>query len=217
MNVDSASHWASSRPPGEHAKPKTIVVVEDDAIVAFDLAERLRQAGHEVPPPISSGEEAVEFILGQSAEPPDLVLMDIALGPGIDGIAAARRIMDGADVPVVYLTANSDANTMDEARLTNIFGYISKPFHERDLLMSVEIAIQRHEVEKEFAEATLARGEHPEGFLSICSYCDRIRDASDQWLGARIYLARRANVKLSHGICPSCHTTEFGHSESSDE
>ena len=223
MNVDTPSRWASSRSRGKQAQPRKIVVVEDEAIVAADLVERLRRVGHEVAPPISSGEEAVELILEESAEPPDLVLIDIALGPGIDGIEAARLIKARADVPILYVTANSDRKTMEEARLTDPFGYITKPFDGRDLEIAVEIAIRRHDVEQELAEAkanaeaALARGGHLEGFLSICAYCNRIGDESDQWWPAHVYLARQTDVELSHGVCPACYTKEFNYPEPTDE
>ena len=223
MNVDTPSRGASRWSRGKQARRRKIVVVEDEAIVAADLVELLHRAGHEVAPSISSGEEAVKFILEESAEPPDLVLMDIALGPGIDGVEAARRIKDGVDVPIVYVTANSDARTMDEARLTDPFGYITKPFNERDLEIAVEIAIRRHDAEQELAEgkaiaeAALAHVGHLEGFLSICAYCHRIGDASDQWWPAHVYLARQTDVALSHGICPACHVKKFGPLEPTDD
>ena len=93
--------------------------------------------------------------------------------PGIDGVEAVRRIKDGVGVPVVYVTAHSDARTMDEARLTDPFGYITKPFDERDLEIAVEIAIRWHDVEQKLAEAkanaeaALVRGGQPRGLPGV--------------------------------------------------
>lgn len=127
MTGDTPRSSASTRFAEEHYKPRRIVVVEDESIVALDLVRRLSRAGYEVAPFISSGEEAVKAVLEDSAQLPDLVLMDIGLGPGIDGVEAARLIKSRADVPVVYLTANADQHTMGEAALTDPFGFMSNP------------------------------------------------------------------------------------------
>ena len=216
MTVDTPRSSASTRFPRGEAQPRKIVVVEDEAIVGLDLVRRLRRSGYEVPPPISSGEKAVEAVVGDSTQLPDLVLMDIGLGSGIDGIEATRLIKSRVDVPVVYLTANTDHETMGEAALSDPFGFVVKPFDERELLMTIGIAIRRHEIERQLAEATataetaLARGEHLEGIVAFCSYCRKIQDKDDRWWTTEVYLLSHSDLKFSHGICPTCHEKEFG-------
>ncbi len=122
-----------------------IVVVEDEGIVAADLQDRLQALGYVVPITISSAEEAVVKIPQIS---PDLVLMDIVLKGQMDGIQAADILRREYDFPVVFLTSHSDQNTLNRARVTEPFGYIVKPFEERELHATIEMAFYRHKAER---------------------------------------------------------------------
>ena len=122
-----------------------ILVVEDEAIVAVDIRNRLRNLGHTVSALTASGPEAID----RTGElHPDLVLMDIQLRGRMDGVDAADHIRHRFHVPVVYLTANSDENTLQRAKLSEPFGYLSKPFAERELETTIEMALHRHRMEK---------------------------------------------------------------------
>ena len=121
-----------------------ILVVEDESIVAMDIKHRLENMGYIVPAITSSGEEAVEKA---SETNPDLVLMDIVLKGEMDGIDAAQQIKDNLDIPVVYLTAYSDERTLKRAKITGPFGYIIKPFEDRELHSAIEVALYKHEME----------------------------------------------------------------------
>src|ERR1051325_3053040 len=121
-----------------------IMVVEDEGVVAADLNQSLTALGYQVSASARSGEDA-ERVAGQS--PPDLVLMDIRLNGGIDGIEAANRIREQYDVPVVFLTAHADEPTLQRAKATSPFGYILKPYEERVLHTTIEIALYRHKTE----------------------------------------------------------------------
>jgi PAS domain S-box-containing protein len=126
-----------------------ILVVEDESIVAMDIKHRLESMGYIVPAITSSGEEAVE----KAAETiPDLVLMDIVLKGEMDGIDAAQQIKDSLDIPVVYLTAYSDERTLKRAKITGPFGYIIKPFEDRELHSAIEVALYKHEMESKLKE-----------------------------------------------------------------
>lgn len=122
-----------------------IMVVEDEGIVALDIQSKLRTMGYEVPKIASSAASAVEFT---ESLRPNLVLMDIQLEGDIDGVAAAEQITRELQIPVVYLTAYSDAATLERAKVTHPMGYLPKPFGERDLYTTVEIALHKHEAEK---------------------------------------------------------------------
>ena len=127
-----------------------IMVVEDEGIVAMDLRNRLRRLGYEVPAIISSGEEAIK----KAGELPlDLVLMDINLNRKMDGIEAAQQIHDRFDIPVVYLTAYSDEKTLERANVTEPFGYIMKPFEDRELHVAIRIAIYKHRADGRIKES----------------------------------------------------------------
>jgi len=121
-----------------------ILVVEDEHIVAKDIATRLARRGYEVLSIVGSAEEAIEQA---GAHRPDLVLMDIMLKGEMDGIAAADRIRELHDIPVVYLTAYADEKTLQRAKITDAFGYILKPFEERELYITIEMATYKHTIE----------------------------------------------------------------------
>lgn len=118
-----------------------ILVVEDEKIVSKDIVNTLKRLGYFVVAAVSSGEEA---IIKAADSQPDLILMDIRLKGKIDGIEAAEEIRAKHNIPVIYLTANADENTLQRAKLTEPFGYIVKPFDERDLHTTIEIALRRH-------------------------------------------------------------------------
>ena len=128
--------------------PARILVVEDEGIVGLDIQSKLEAMGYDVPTVVSTGAEAIS-----SAERlrPDLVLMDIQLEGKMDGVDAAERIGAAYEIPVVYLTAYSDETTLARAKTTQTFGYLLKPFEERELYTTVEIALYRHRAESEKA------------------------------------------------------------------
>ena len=131
------------------ASPTKILVVEDEAIVARDIERQLRKAGYEVPAVVASAEAAIEQA-GQTS--PDLVLMDIRLQGPVDGIEAAREIREQFKLPVIFLTAHADDETLARAKLTQPFGYIVKPIGHSNLTSSIEMALYKHRVERQLEE-----------------------------------------------------------------
>jgi signal transduction histidine kinase len=129
---------------------KSILVVEDEPITALDLRARLRGLGYAVPAIASSGEEAIRKA-GEIR--PDLVLMDVRLKTDMDGIEAATAIRSQLDIPVVYLTAYTDEETVQRAGLTEPFGYLLKPFEERELHTTIAIAFHKHKSEVALRES----------------------------------------------------------------
>lgn len=130
-------------------KNTRILVVEDETIVAKDIQSRLKKFGYTVPTVAASGEEAINKAAETS---PDLILMDIRLKGEIDGVEAARQIHDRFDVPVIYLTAYADDRTLARAKETEPSGYLIKPFKERELYTTIEIALARHKRERQLKE-----------------------------------------------------------------
>jgi two-component system cell cycle sensor histidine kinase/response regulator CckA len=120
--------------------PGSILVVEDEQIVAMDLEVTLRSFGYQVGS-VHTGEDAVEWSLRHR---PALILMDIRLQGALDGVRAARLIRSQLDVPIVFLTAYADEATRERARDTTPYGYLVKPFDERTLETTVEMALVRH-------------------------------------------------------------------------
>lgn len=129
-----------------------ILIVEDDGITAKDLEKWLTGLGYNVSAVASSGVDAIKKAKEIN---PDLVLMDIILGGDIDGIEAAKQIHVYRNIPVIYLSAFSDEVTLQRANITEPFGYVLKPFDEKELHMTIEMALYKHKAEEELRMATM--------------------------------------------------------------
>jgi two-component system, sensor histidine kinase and response regulator len=127
-----------------------ILIVEDERIVATDLRQRLTSVGYTVVGIASTGEEAIRMT-GETV--PDLVLMDITLKGEMDGVQAAAAILNRSDIPVLYLTAHADSGTLERVKTTGPFGYILKPFDERDLFTTVEMALYKFATDRKLRES----------------------------------------------------------------
>jgi PAS domain S-box-containing protein len=153
-------------------EPARILVVEDESIVALDLKKRLGNLGYEVPAVAASGEKAIE---DAAAFQPDLLLMDIKLRGSLDGVETARLIRERYDVPIIYLTSYTDQETIRRASGTHPYGYLVKPYSDRELHSSVEIALNKHQAEvdqrTQTEEAIRASKEHYSNLV------DNARDA----------------------------------------
>lgn len=126
-----------------------ILVVEDESLVAKDIANMVRGLGYSVAGVVSTGEEAIA-VAGKAQ--PDIILMDIVLKGRIDGIEAAQHIWENFSIPVVYLTAYADDATLQRAKVSEPFGYILKPFDERELQTTIEMAFFKAQMEKKLRE-----------------------------------------------------------------
>lgn len=124
---------------------KRILIVEDEALIAEEMQDRLQRLGYQVAGIADTGPTAIS-IAEQTR--PDLVLMDIQLKGEMDGIETAERIYRQLHIPVVYVTAHADHATLHRAKNIAQFGYILKPFQERELMASIPMALHRHSVEK---------------------------------------------------------------------
>jgi CheY-like chemotaxis protein len=119
-----------------------ILIVEDEILVATDIQESLEYLGYTVQGNVDTGAKAIEAV---EKELPDLVLMDINLKGEMTGIEAAKIITQKHDVPIIYLTANADIDTVNKAKVALPYGYIIKPFTDKDLQTNIEIAIFKFE------------------------------------------------------------------------
>lgn len=122
-------------------QPAKVLVVEDEFNTSILIQGTLKDLGYEVAGTATSGEEA---ILKCNDTHPDLVLMDILLGGNLDGVGAAQQIRTTLDIPVVYLTAYADENTIHRAKLSQPYGFIVKPFENQELHAAIEIALYKH-------------------------------------------------------------------------
>lgn len=148
-----------------------IIVVEDESIVAKDIQHSLNRLGYDVVATASTGEKALQAV---ERHTPDIVLMDIMLKGKMSGIDAAREIREKWNIPVVYLTAYADENTLNKAKITEPYGYIIKPFKEIDIHTSIEMAIYKHKKEMEVTKErdllySLVEGQTKGGILFVKS------------------------------------------------
>ena len=142
----------------------SIILVEDEIIVAADVKNRLENMGYSVLGIFDNGEEAIQ----KAGElKPNLVLMDIVLKGEMDGIDAAQNIRELYDIPIIYLTAYSDEKTLQRAKVTEPFGYVLKPFEDREIQSAIEMAIYKHQMEKKLKESEEKYRKLVEKFLRV--------------------------------------------------
>lgn len=192
--------------------PKRIFIVEDESLVAANLKTRLVMMGYEVAGQAASGEDALERI---AQTRPDLVLMDIILRGQLDGIQTAAQLQKTEPAPIIiFLTAHADESTAHRAAETAPFGYVLKPFDERELKVALEVGIYRHQTEQRLRDmnvelqSALKRIKTLHGLLPICAWCKKIRDDEGYWQSLEFYLKTHTDAELTHSICPSCLARE---------
>ncbi len=191
-----------------------ILIVEDEAIIAKEIKASLENMGYAVTSIVKSGKEAVEKA---KQEHPDIILMDIKLEGEMDGIESSELVQNSLDIPVIFLTAYADEEKLDRAKLTLPFGYVLKPFRDRDLRVTIEMALysakidaERKRVEEELRlerdklKDALAEVKTLSGMLPICANCKKIRDDKGYWTQIEAYIRDHSEAEFSHGICPKC-------------
>jgi len=133
----------------QNAPKARIYIMEDECIVAEDIAIRLTQLGYEVVGSLARAEDALTMI---DQAHPDLVLMDIHLQGEMDGIALAQELRAKSRIPVVFLTAYAESATFQRAKSAQPFGYVLKPFEDRELEIVIEMALAKHRAEESLQE-----------------------------------------------------------------
>jgi len=193
--------------------PSRILVIEDEAIVAADIQDRLEALGYEVAGWGTTGAEALD--LARSSKP-DLILMDIMLKGPMNGIQAAHLVRVELSLPVIFLTANSDEAVLEQAKISEPFAYLLKPFEERQLRTNIEMALYKSRMErererlmKELQEA-ITTIKTLSGLLPICAWCKSVRDDSGYWMRVEQYIEQHSQATFSHSVCPECATRYFG-------
>ncbi len=161
--------------------PANILIVEDEPVLANAIRINLENLGYCVPGIYTEGEAALDHVI---SNPPDLVIMDVTLQGKLDGVQIAERIRSGSNIPVIFITAHADPNTIRRAIATSPFGYLVKPFQTRELHLNVELALQNRAMEKTIRDQaerarTLARvavaGQPYPGIAQVLdSVCDEV-------------------------------------------
>ncbi len=123
-----------------------ILIVEDESIVAKDIQNSLKKIGYQISAVVNSGDKAIREV---EENKPDIILMDIMLKGSMTGIEAAKQIKERFSMPVIFLTAYADDNTLNKAKITEPYGYIIKPFREKELQTTIEMALYKYEKDEE--------------------------------------------------------------------
>ena len=148
-------------------KKTTILIVEDELLIAKNLSHKLERLGYEVADIVSSGRDAIQ----RAGElKPDLILMDIVIKGEIDGIETAAKINHKLDIPVIYTTAYADEETLQRAEGTGSYGYVLKPFKDRELHASIKIALSQHKASvkmRQLIELAAAKSENKSRYISM--------------------------------------------------
>ncbi len=137
---------------------KTVLIVEDDGILAVQLRDMLVGLGYNVPKPVATGAAAIAAVAAERPNLilPDLILMDIQLAGKMDGITAAEHIRSAADVPIIFLTGYSQYPLLQRAKLVAPYGYLIKPVSSRELAATIEMAFYRHSLDLQLMEHKVA-------------------------------------------------------------
>jgi PAS domain S-box-containing protein len=153
---------------------KNLLIVEDEGVTALEIQQKVEEWGYSVVDTVSSGEEAIVVALNKR---PDLILMDIILKEKITGIEAADIIKNSYDVPIIYLTAYGDEETIENAKITFPQAYLLKPFDDKELKLTIEMALYKHKMEarlKRSEETYRTLAENAKDIIFIISLEDRL-------------------------------------------
>lgn len=186
---------------------ENVLIVENDRILAEDLALILEEMGYGVCGRMATGEAAIERVARGDV---DIVIMDIKLDSAMDGIEAAGKIRAIADIPLIFLTAYADDVFIERAKDILPYGYLIKPYRCRELQVAMALALHRHERQKRslggYRESEHAWQGSPTapGIIAICSTCRKIRNPEGAWETSEAYFERRLPIRFSHSVCPQC-------------
>jgi CheY-like chemotaxis protein len=184
-----------------------ILIADDRQETAQELADRLGHLGYQVVAVTSSGSEAIQKT---DHLRPDITLINMHLKGVIDGIEIAEQVHTGFEIPVVYLTAQSDDYTLQRAKVTDPFGYVFVPFEDRELEITLEMALYKHTMQQEREslirelQEALAEVRRLSNLLPICLSCKKIRDDRGYWNRVEEYISKVSRARFTHGYCPDC-------------
>jgi len=189
-------------------REKTIVIIEDELIIAKDLQAKLEMEGYVVPEIYSNGKEALSMI---KFIKPDIVLVDIQLETQFDGIETAERIRLYHDIPIIYITAHVNTEIMERVKLTQPVSLLMKPINYTELITAIELGIYKHKIESQnkrllvelqtiVAQSNIQRNMK----VPVCTTCNKIREDNSNWLSVKDYMKKYNNIEFAESVCPHC-------------
>ena len=200
------------RPTFSH--PARILLVEDEAVIAMATEGQLQSLGHTVVGCAATGDEAEAIA---DAERPDLALMDINIRGNRSGVEVAASLMERFGIPSIFVTAYSDEQTVAAAAQSMPLGYLVKPYEDREIAAAIQVARYRAQRDAELARyrreleeanaslrAALSDIKVLSGLLPVCAWCNDVRNDHGYWESVYGYLERASDLRVTHGICPTC-------------
>ena len=189
-------------------REKTIVIIEDELIIAKDLQTKLEMEGYVVPEIYSNGHEALTML---KIIRPDIVLVDIQLESKFDGIETAEKIRLYHNIPVIYITAHVNNEIMERVKLTQPVSLLMKPLNYTELTTAIELGIHKYKIEAQnkrlldelqtiVAQSNILRDMK----VPVCSKCNQIREDNSNWLSMEDYMKKYYNVEFTESVCPHC-------------
>ncbi len=191
-----------------------ILIVEDEIMLAKELCRGLEQSGYEVVGRVTTGEDAVRMAMESE---PDLILMDIRLGGDMDGIEASSLISSRLDTAIIYLTAHTANDVFERAKITDPYGYLTKPISPQELARTVEMALHRHEADKRVKESEYRLSSYLKSinemglgiFVVDRNYAVRhMNPIMVQWFGDQTGRICYESVMNSSAPCPFCRLSD---------
>ncbi len=177
-----------------------LLIVDDNPVNIQVLGNMLEDSGYRTAATLN-GNDALKFI---QDEKPDLVLLDIMM-PEIDGYQVCKILKeddDLKDIPVIFLTAKNDTESIVRGFEVGGVDYISKPYHSAELLARIKTHLELKHAREEIVSLR--------GIIPICASCKKIRDDEGFWASVETYLETRTDARFSHGICPDCEKKLYG-------
>jgi len=200
-----------------------LMIVEDEFIIQAELIIRVEKLGYQVVAIASQAEEAIKKA---EENDPDIILMDIQLEGEMDGIEAATIIKDRLDIPTIFTTAYTDEERVKRAKVSVPYGYLVKPIRDRDLKISLDMALYAARVNEERKQAEAEREKtiieleevlktikKLSGLIPICANCKKIRDDEGYWNQIESYIEKHSEALFSHSVCPECADELYGDSK----
>jgi PleD family two-component response regulator len=177
-----------------------LLIVDDNPVNIQVLGNMLEDSGYRTAATLS-GNDALKFI---KEEKPDLILLDIMM-PEIDGFQICKKIKKGEDtkdIPVIFLTAKNDTESIVRGFDVGGVDYISKPYHSAELLARIKTHLELKHAREEIISLR--------GIIPICASCKKIRNDEGFWASVETYLETHTDARFSHGICPDCEEELYG-------
>jgi len=189
-------------------RDKSILIVEDELIIAKDLQIRLENEGYYVPEICSTGQEALKMA---RIIKPQVVLIDIQLDSHYEGIRIAEQLRLEYNIPVIYITAHVNKEILERVKLTQPLALLLKPINYTELLTAIEIGLHKHKIESqsrrllEELQTIIAHSNILKDMkVPICSKCNNIREDNGSWMSMEDYMKKYYNIRFIESFCPNC-------------